>query len=67
MYKTTNTEKKRILYLGVFPSLTCVIRGGKSVDVHTRARSPASGEVESGCIDEESLYTGWDKLGNFLL
>ena len=43
-----------------------VTRGGKRVDAHPRARS-VSGKVESGCVDEGSLYIGWDKLGNFLL
>ena len=44
-----------------------VTRGSKRVDAHPRARSPVSGEVESGCVDEGSLYIGSDKLGNFLL
>lgn len=60
-------KRKEYYSLECFHHLHAVTRGGKRVDAHTRARSPASAEVESGCVDEGSLYTGWDKLGNVLL
>lgn len=67
MHKTKHPKKKEYYFLECFHHFHVVTRGGKRVDAHTRARSPVSGEVGSGRLDEGSLYTGWDKLSNFLL